>query len=117
MPRRYRLYRKSDFARLRQHGRRFAHPLVVLIACPQDTTDRLLHANSRFAFSASKRIGNAVHRNRAKRLMREALRPYLAQIKPQWDCMFVARHETGQAHLKEIEAAVLQLLKRAQLLF
>lgn len=115
MSRRYRLHRKSDFDRLRRNGRRFVHPLVVLIACPQDTVDRL-SPNSRFAFSASKRVGNAVWRNRAKRLMREAVRPHLAQIQPHWDCLFVARPNTPQAHLTDIEAAVLQLLKRAQLL-
>ena len=71
---------------------------------------------SRFAFSASRRVGNAVKRNRAKRVLREAVRWHLGEIEPGWDCLFIARAQTPDAAFADVEAAVSQLLTRAQLL-
>jgi ribonuclease P protein component len=123
MQRQYRLYRKSDFARLRHHGRRFSHPLAVLIIStqeipPTDPTSgsNAPHPPSRFAFSASKRVGNAVHRNRAKRLLREAVRLQLPTIQPGWNCHFVARKATAEAEFGAVQSAVTQLLRTARLL-
>lgn len=115
MRRRYRLCRKSDFARLRRHGQRFSHPLAVLIVSAQEalTAESLRHG--RFAFSANKRVGNAVRRNRAKRLLREAVRLHLAEIKPRSDCLFVARPQTALAGFADVEAAVVHLLRLAKL--
>ena len=113
MQKRYRLKQKTDFARLSQQGQRFAHPLVLLVVVPQDPTLQLPH--SRFAFSASRRVGNAVLRNRAKRLMREAIRQHFHAIQPYWDCLFVARPQTPTADFADVESAVLQLLRRAKL--
>ena len=71
---------------------------------------------TRFAFSASRRVGNAVSRNRAKRLLRAAVHSSLTEIEPGWDCLLIAREETTQASYAEVEAAVTQLFIRARLL-
>jgi ribonuclease P protein component len=114
LPRRYRLAHRADFARLRRDGRRLAHPLAVLIVCRQDPpTDE---GHSRFAFVASKRVGKAVVRNRAKRLLRTAVALHLPHIPPGWDCLFIAREATPQATAAEVNTAVVQLLRRAHLL-
>lgn len=110
MQRRFRLQRPADFAILRKYGRRWNHPLALLIAYQTDLPV------SRFAFSASKRVGNAVVRNRAKRLLREAVRHHLTTISSGWDCLFVARSLTAQAEFSEVEEAVIQLLSRANVL-
>jgi ribonuclease P protein component len=110
MQRRFRLQRPADFEQLRKSGRRWNHPLALLIAYQSKLP------NSRFAFSASKRVGNAVARNRAKRLLREAVRHQLTTISPGWDCLFVARSETAEAPFAEVEEAVIQLLTRANVL-
>ena len=48
----------------------------------------------RVGFTASKKIGNAVARNRAKRRLRAAAREVLAQAaRPGWDYVLVARPE------------------------
>ncbi|MFQ5398501.1 MAG: ribonuclease P protein component [Anaerolineae bacterium] len=107
---RNRLRRSSDLRQVRQHGRSWRHPLAIL----------LVHANgenvSRFSFLASRRVGKAVDRNRARRLMREAIRLHLAEIQPGWDCLLIARHNTPKAAYPDIETAVMQLLRRANLL-
>lgn len=110
VPQEHRLKHRNDFARLRQHGRKKAHPLGVLIYC-RNQSDL-----SRFGFSASRRVGNAVKRNRGKRLLREAIRLQVDLITPGWDCLFIVREKTPTAAFADVQAAVLQLLGRANLL-
>jgi ribonuclease P protein component len=70
---------------------------------------------SRFAFTASRRVGNAVSRNRAKRLLRAAVLANLSAIRPGWDCLFIARKGTPDAAYETVEMAVSQLLSRAEI--
>ena len=71
---------------------------------------------SRFAVSASRRVGPAVSRNRAKRLLRAAVHSNLTEIESGWDCLFIARQRTPHASYGEVETAVKQLLSRAHIL-
>lgn len=64
---------------------------------------------------ASRRVGQAVERNRAKRLLREVVRHHLDEIAIGWDCIFIARERTTKASMAEVEAAVLNLMTRAGL--
>jgi ribonuclease P protein component len=107
MHRRHRLQGSADIRQLRQEGRRSRHPLAILFALPNG------QEISRFAFSASRRVGKAVARNRAKRLLREAVRLHLDRVQPGWNCLLIAREATAGATIGEVEAAVLQLLARA----
>jgi ribonuclease P protein component len=65
-------------------------------------------------FTATKKIGNAVTRNRAKRRLREAARVLLPQLgKPGWDYVFIARMETADIAwprlLDDMESALISL--------
>lgn len=106
----YRLRRSADLSRVRQQGRSRRHPLAVLIAHPNGLDV------SRFAFVASRRVGKAVQRNRARRLLREAVRHHLTEIKPGWDCLLIARQGLPEARLAEAETAVLSLFTQLHLL-
>lgn len=88
---------------------RWRHPLAVLTVTTNDLSV------SRFGFSASRRVGNAVERNRAKRLLREVIRLHIDEIKPGWDCLLVARNKTVTATYSEVESAVMHLLSQADL--
>lgn len=106
----YRLRRSVDVKRVRQQGKGWRHPLAILLVTKNDQDV------SRFAFTASRGVGKAVMRNRAKRLLREAFRLHLGEVASGWDCVFVARAATAQASFADVETAVLQLLARANLL-
>jgi ribonuclease P protein component len=110
MQRRYRLRQPVVLQQLRRQGQRWSHPLAVLIVQRND------QELSRFAFSANRRVGKAVARNRAKRLLRESVRCHLAEIQPGLDYLLLAREATAKATFGEVETAVVQLLQRARLL-
>jgi ribonuclease P protein component len=108
----FRLTRSTDFQRVRQAGKSYAHPLVVLIALP--APDQVEH--SRFGVAAGRSVGNAVHRNRAKRLLRNALQSYLPMIVPGWDVVVIARRPMAEATCQQTQAVLFGLLKRARIL-
>jgi len=108
--RRFRLTRSEDFKRVRQHGKSYAHPLLVLVA--ESSEGRHL----RVGVAAGRATGNAVRRNRAKRLLREAMRPLLTMIEPHWDLILIARRPMATATLEQARAALGGLLRRARII-
>lgn len=110
MERKHRLTRSIDFKRVRRTGKSLAHPFAVLIVHRNDL------AVTRLGVSASKSIGNAVQRNRAKRRLREVLRSHLPEIVSGWDVVVIARPEAVDAKWDLLRSAILDLLQRSGLL-
>jgi ribonuclease P protein component len=108
--RRFRLTSTKDFKRVRRLGKSYAHPLIVLVALPNE------QGTSRFAVSAGRSVGNAVQRNRAKRLIREAVRPLIPSVRPGWDVLFLARHALAEAEFLKAQGALKLLLQRSRLI-
>ncbi len=71
---------------------------------------------SRFGFVASKSLGSAPKRNRAKRLLRDAVRSVESRIAGGSDVMLIARPLIVGCTALEVSAAVRDLLSRANLL-
>jgi ribonuclease P protein component len=108
--RKFRLTRSEDFKRVRRSGKSYAHPLVVLIVQAHD------QPRLKVGVTAGRTVGTAVYRNRAKRLLREAMRPLLPTLASSLDLILIARPGLVSATLEETRQALLNLLQRAQIL-
>jgi ribonuclease P protein component len=107
--RKFRLTRSEDFKRVRRSGKSYAHPLVVLVV--QASDEGQLHVG----VAASRNVGTAVERNRAKRLLREAMRALLPSVVPGWNILLIARPPLLSCKTPEVRDALLTLLRRARL--
>jgi ribonuclease P protein component len=108
--RRFRLTRATDFKRVRRFGRAYAHPLIVLVTLPGE------EMTVQVGIAASRSVGKAVDRNRAKRRIRAALEGVFSQIRPGWKIIILARKPIITVEFLEIKAALVKLLKEAGLL-
>ena len=124
MQRKFRLTRSEDFKRVRRSGKSYAHPLVVLIALKSGKSDQ---PHVRVGIAAGRAVGTAVTRNRAKRLLREAVRTLIPGIALRHgsasqdnasglDLILIARARLASASLQDIREAVQNLLQRAQII-
>jgi ribonuclease P protein component len=107
MQRRFRLHRSGDIQRVRRTGKSYAHPLLILVAV------RSGERGKRLAVTAGKRLGGAVERNRARRRIREAVRPLVDKLPEGWDFLLVARSGAKSAPFGDLAEAVRGLFARA----
>ena len=82
------LCRNNDFRRLYARGKSFVSPVVVVYTLKNRT------GQVRVGITTSKKIGNAVQRNRSRRVIREAYRGLASRVRPGVDLVFVARGKT-----------------------
>ena len=94
------------FRRLYSRGKYQAHPLLVTYVM----RNRLPY--NRYGITASKKIGGAVQRNRAKRVIRAAYRQLEPQVAVGWDIVFVARTKTTLVKMDEVAAVMKRQLER-----
>lgn len=105
----FRLQKNRDFQRVYRRGRSSSTRLLTLVCVRAP-------GEIRIGFSVSKKIGNAVARNRARRRLREAVRARLPKLRGGWHVVFIARTGINEADYREICAAVDRLLAQANLL-
>jgi len=88
----------------------FSSPYIILVAA----INSLNH--SRFAVVASRAVGLAVQRNRAKRQMRACLQAIIDSIIPGWDLIFYARQPIVNADFLSIQKSIIEVLRSAKLI-
>ncbi len=108
---RYRpITRNKEFARAYAKGKAFVHPKLVLYVMKNR------QGKTRVGITATKKIGNAVQRNRARRVIRAALHQILPYDVGALDLVFVARGQTTRCKSDDVKKAAERLLKDAGLI-
>ena len=104
------LTKRADFVRA-SHGRRFGTPGFNLQARKRAADEA---AGVRIGFTCSKKVGNAVARNRAKRRLREIARSVLPELgRDGWDYVLVGRKETtATLPYDQLQADLARALKK-----
>ncbi len=93
----------KDFQRLYYRGKSVAKPALVIYAMKNRA------GICRIGITTGKKIGNAVERNRSRRIIRAAFQSVLksGRINGNWDIVFVARTRTKFQKSTQIERAML----------
>jgi ribonuclease P protein component len=106
-----RLAQSRDFARVRQQGERLAQGCLIANwnKLPDGTSAKL-------GVVTSKKIGGAVERSRARRLLRETFRQHQNELAQPVELVLVARNSIAGKKLADVEKDFLAALNRAGLM-
>lgn len=100
------LKENKDFRRLYYRGKSDASSCLVTYVMKS----RL--GKTRVGITSGKKIGNAVKRNRARRLIRAAFTEYEDRLNGDYDIVFVARTKTAQVKMQEVQKQMEDQLKK-----
>ncbi|MCA9494727.1 MAG: ribonuclease P protein component [Myxococcales bacterium] len=94
-----RLRRTRDYDRVQRTGRRIQGRHLVVVHATNGLD------GPRFGLAVSRKVGNAVVRNRVKRWIRDAIRHHMAGV-PSRDVVFIARASAATAGHAALSAEV-----------
>ena len=111
---RHRLKFKAEFDLIRAHGRKAVSAAFVLYLYKTSPADEASYPLRRLGVIASRRVGNAVHRNRAKRLLREIFRLNPDALPLHCDVLLIARQHIFGYVFSQIQVCYLKHCRRLQ---
>lgn len=91
------LKRKKEFRHTYRVGKSQTSRLFVMVFCLNRQQKTYV------GFSVSKKIGNAVTRNRVKRRMREAVTPMIPDLKQGYNIIIIAKFPVIEASFTDIQ--------------
>ena len=104
------LREKKDFTALYNNGKSVKEKSFILLYRKNGLSF------SRRAFLASKKVGNSVSRNRARRLLKESYRQLDARVKAGYDLLFIARKNIVPMKCQEVQDSMKKALTGRDLL-
>ena len=108
LPEIHKLKLNSDFRRAYGRGKSYSDPALVTYVLRNNRA-----GVCRVGITTSKKIGNAVVRNRCRRVITAALNDIYSDISGGCDIVFVARYKTGRLKSTEIKRIMQKHLKSA----
>jgi ribonuclease P protein component len=106
-----RIKKNREFSAVFKKGTSMANRQFVLYVLPKEGQDRF-----RLGLSVSKRVGNAVCRNRIKRLVRVAFQELEGRLRPDCDYVVIARNQARDLSFKEVRSSLEHVMKKAKVL-
>ena len=110
LEKKYRLKKRKEFHYIFQKGKAFSTKLFVLNYTPTKLS------NLKVGFSVSKKIGNAVVRNKVKRRMIEAFRSLQPNVNTNFNYIFAAKSGIELASFEEIKTSMIYSLEKCSLI-
>lgn len=111
LPAERRIRQSRDFARVKAIGRR-----IVLGCLIVNWSERPVGESSRLGVVTAKKVGSAVVRNRARRMLREAFRLNQNALGSSVDLILVARPSIASKSQQQVQSDLLRALGQARLL-
>jgi len=99
-----------EFLRAYKRGKGYVDSLVVMYVIKNR------YGFTRFGITSSKKVGNAVKRNRARRVLRQSVRNIGFDMNAGYDIILVARAKTAYVKQQQVEAQLRNLAKQAGLI-
>ena len=115
-----RLHSPADFERVKRQGNYWGGRRCSINAArrlpPTEQAGEMQPV--RIGLITSKKIGNAVRRNRARRLMRESVRSLASLLEPCWDIVVIARPAISEpgVRMQDVRDELQWLLTKARLM-
>lgn len=104
------LRRKEDFDRIYKKGKSVGDRYVVVFCLANHL------GYNRITYLASKKVGNSVKRNRARRLMRESMRTTDVNIRQGYDFIIIARNTINGKKCADVKKSIEAALKRLKVI-
>ena len=105
-----RIQKNKEFRLIYRHAKFEVNRFCVVYKMP------VAKEATKVGFVTGKKVGCAVERNRARRLMKEVYRLHQYEIREGYRIVIVARAGIEGASYQEVETELMKLLKRAKLL-
>ena len=114
-PAKLRLKQRREFLRVQRGGRKHhvRHFIVFVSRRQEGGPDQ--PAPTRLGITVTRKVGNAVTRNRIKRLVREVFRQHREQLPVGLDVVFVAKQQAATATFAEVLDDFQALVRRGDL--
>jgi ribonuclease P protein component len=110
LQKKYRISNRADYNFIYQNGKKIHSRYIIVFI----TANQL--AYNRFGIVTSKKVGNAVHRNQARRRLRAIIQKHMPEIKQGYDLVMVARFNIKEAMFAALEKDFLIAAKKAGLI-
>lgn len=111
MKKEYRIKANKEFQQIYKNGKSFANRQFIIYKYKNQDIDHF-----RIGLSVSKKIGNAVIRNRVKRYIRQVFTELKEDINDQYDYIIIARKPVAEMDFFQVKKSLIHVMKIAKAL-